>query len=261
MPSHLFVVEADIRVVECDAWVMSANICSANNEQDQIDSFFVHLQHKQWLDDFAKQKLGSSDKGTTGLKFDKLQNKDYPKFHKVSRRIYHLKHSLKRYPQIFALDVMYINPKVDFVEYQTEGLKKMVEYIANLLKTENNKPLNNRHNYLIAAPVIGTGGSGGFHDTGIVLDSLLKMLQSFVNTQDNIDILLCCYDRPTFTIAQKKRFENKRYYFPNFETEKPFKMPNQFPTTFELAENLAKKISMNEIVLFLGILQNVICII
>lgn len=53
-------------------------------------------------------------------------------------------------------------------------------------------------------PVVGTGFGGGSLLTGVVVKALLSLLHEFAQGS-TFDMILVCFDRPTFALAQSHR--------------------------------------------------------
>jgi len=72
---------------------------------------------------------------------------------------------------------------------------------------QSTKPLNGRQRYLIAVPVLGTGGSGGADITGQVVDHMLRELQTLALHHQDVDFVLVCADTATLTHTQHTRYK------------------------------------------------------
>lgn len=83
-----------------------------------------------------------------------------------------------------------------------------------------------RQNYLLAAPVVGTGSGGAWASAGKVVHKILKTLLEIVAGKANkwpkntdgkpvsMDVVLVCVDRNIFSLAQNYRLEHFDKFFP-----------------------------------------------
>ena len=130
-----------------------------------------------------------------------------------------------------------------------DTLRDVLDVAILELTTNQPHPMHRRARYLIAVPVLGTGGGGATDLTGHVLKSTLQVLHEYsTKLQKNVyvDYVLVCADPATYVQAQKLRFrELKRSnsLFDDHFLDQQLKQE---------AERLAKLATEKHLSLFLG---------
>ena len=248
MPGHVFVVKGDISTISCDAWAMSAD----GRTRSLPHLFFRHTPHRIWISNYVKSKLESyNPRPTSVCDFHSLKEEDIPIIEPRCSRVNHIVlNNGENSPKLYSVDV---TTKIhsDGIEWQIDSSIVALNWMSHDFVNKK-KPLNNRSKFLFALPVFGTGFGGSIGRTGYVLEQLLELLLEKARNTEDYDIILCCYDSPTFIAAQKYRLDNRDKFFECFVNNPPCQMPSGYSSIFDITKYLAEMLSKDKLVLFLG---------
>mmetsp|Transcript_8423 Transcript_8423/g.10418 ORF Transcript_8423/g.10418 Transcript_8423/m.10418 type:complete len:257 (-) Transcript_8423:877-1647(-) len=137
-------------------------------------------------------------------------------------------------------------------DLKSAAIRDFLELVMKDLQSSGKTPMNDRERFLVALPVIGTGGAGFLFQTGKVLESYIQCILDFVRKQEEMDVILCVYDKGTLVTAQRIRAELQvDVAFSALANTSTFGLP-QGMDIFAFADELAKKLSENKLILFLG---------
>ena len=244
MPGHVFVVQGDISRLVCDSYASPSLFFANDNE------FFDHPPHLVWISGYLRKKSPNPNlyRGIVDLKPE-----DRPLLVRTSSPF--IKQIVLNDPEgplVYSIDISFINNSDMDENVQVQRISLFLDVVQEHIKREKKKPLHGRSKYLFVVPVIGTGGGGNYMRTGLVVKQILDLLWSCASKTDEYDLALCCYDVETLQLAQQYRFQNIDKAFPNYQTDTPFFIPERFENVFSVARYLAKSLSNDELVLFIG---------
>lgn len=94
---------------------------------------------------------------------------------------------------------------VEHVNMLMETVEEFVGLSLKTLRSKDVRPMANKKKYVLGLPVLGTGYGMATDLTGEVLASILKLASRLVESNDDLDICLCCADEGTFCMAQSLR--------------------------------------------------------
>eukprot|EP00980_Cylindrotheca_fusiformis_P004725 scaffold1004_cov105-Cylindrotheca_fusiformis.AAC.8 len=139
------------------------------------------------------------------------------------------------------------------VEFLLETVRQFLELATSLVRRR--KPFVKRERYLLAVPVLGTGGGYAGDMTGQIVDGLLNRLNEFVAAQPDVDVVIVTADDATYAHAQAIRYNG--YMSGNGSTS--YYTPHQCPCFHKLslrqqqsASQLARLASNRHLALFVG---------
>lgn len=152
-------------------------------------------------------------------------------------------------------------PEQEHIESLMETVRQFLTVALSELRSHQPRPLAGRERYLLAVPVLGTGGGFAGDLTGQLVEQLLKMLSECALREDDVDMVLTCIDEATYAHAQTIRYKAVYEQDANKKTDAS-SVPaalSMFPTfglmTAEMQENarqLAELASSGHMALFLG---------
>ena len=114
--------------------------------------------------------------------------------------------SFDKMPQRYLVSVSGGRSRI--VEFVTSNAIDFVEAATKDLQAQGHAPRNGRPCYLLATPVLGTGGGGGFHLAGAVGQSLLDGLQQAA-IENKVDVAIVTIERDVFAALQAVRQQQK----------------------------------------------------
>mmetsp|Transcript_21827 Transcript_21827/g.64381 ORF Transcript_21827/g.64381 Transcript_21827/m.64381 type:complete len:382 (-) Transcript_21827:299-1444(-) len=91
-----------------------------------------------------------------------------------------------------------------------ETARQFVDVALEELRANQPDPLAGRERYLLAMPVIGTGGGFAGDLTGHVIEGLLTLMSDRVYREGDLDMVLVCADEATYAHAQSIRMHMSR---------------------------------------------------
>eukprot|EP00977_Amphora_coffeiformis_P010306 scaffold2388_cov163-Amphora_coffeaeformis.AAC.2 len=140
-----------------------------------------------------------------------------------------------------------------------ETLLEMVRQFLHvaLLELERHQPRPHvyRDRYLLALPVLGTGGAQAGDLTGLIVENLLQELTSYAMKQSKMDIVLVCADEATYAHAQIIRHKNFTCPDDDRTATNNIFLPCFHDLTLDMqqdAQQLATLASQRHLALFLG---------
>lgn len=93
------------------------------------------------------------------------------------------------------------------IEALMETVRQSLTVAIQELEQNQPKPGTFRERYLVALPVLGTGGGFAGDLTGQIVVRLMQLLSSFVAQRGNLDVVLVCADDAVYAHAQTLRLE------------------------------------------------------
>lgn len=97
-------------------------------------------------------------------------------------------------------------PSSEFhIEALMDTARQFIDAALEELRQNQLIPLARRERYLLAMPVIGTGGGFAGDLTGEIVESLLKLMSDRVSAESDLDLVLVCADEATYAHAQSIR--------------------------------------------------------
>ena len=204
---HVFVARADLRILSCDAWLTpSQSGFSLNSNWIRPVSLCHH---------FA---------GIRGRPFSRVPNEEAylnvtvngaaSEWERVAQ--------VPLYPEDRATPFLTSVVSRD-MHITLDAVQQFFAVAHRFL--QDRPPRNGRSKHLLAVPVIGTGAGGLRSQTGRVIPALLKVLRLGASKY-NVDVVLVCWDAPSYSIAQIARLrlfeeeEQQRERKANNTTEK-----------------------------------------
>jgi len=94
----------------------------------------------------------------------------------------------------------------DHIDALIETVRQFVLVSLKELRREQPRPRANRERYLLALPVVGTGGGNAGDLTGQVVSSMMLALSELVASNTDVDCVIVCADLATFSHAQNVRW-------------------------------------------------------
>jgi hypothetical protein len=180
MAGHVFIVRADIRKLDCDAWCLP---CSQS----------ANPTTNWFLDDYPGPRKG-------------------PRFPDGGARTQPLPGAPAGQPQPWLTRVgSHSRP----VRWYVDGAVEFLDAAANDIASNNRAPRSNRFRSLLALPIVGTGRGGAAHLAGEVVRELLPELEAFARRSfggREFDVALVCWDAPSYAAAQAER--SQRDFWP-----------------------------------------------
>jgi len=152
-------------------------------------------------------------------------------------------------------------PSEQHIEALMETATQFISAALEELRSNQPKPLAGRERYLLAMPVIGTGGGFAGDLTGELVEALLNLMADRVFAEDDLDLVLVCSDEATYAHAQSVRtnlmhVEEKEQ---NTAATNSLKPMSHFPCFHWLtedmrdhAEQLAELASSGHLAFFIG---------
>jgi hypothetical protein len=125
-------------------------------------------------------------------------------------------------------------------EWYVEGARQFMGAAVDALRARDRKPAHGRSKFLLALPLVGTGGGGGGLVSGEVARLLLRMLRVETERYD-VDAALVLVDGPAWAAAQHERLLDDDIAFTDLA-----------PALREKADDLALRARAGDLVLFLG---------
>ena len=216
MTGHLFIINADISRLKCDAWLLPSD--------------------KDWIITSAFSRVvGESEE---------FQYKEIPEGGWPSNGMILLKDGEGQEPDIWLGDIgrpsdtepsHYALRAKEFAKVATN---RVLEQRGQQLKEDNRLPL-------IAVNVLGSGKGGKRSQRGELIHALLPAL--FEITETNVDVILVCYGKVMYSAVQSAR---RRHLSMAQDSNNPFVMLGD--GLCKQAEDIASKAQKGQVVLFLG---------
>lgn len=202
-PGHVFVCNASVCDIQCDAFLCPGDISLKTNT---VTGSICHQWHIRSRKSKATQNGGSKWHGTSELLthdgFDRVVTlRDWPEdatFPLMVAGEVSLESQMKQFQNgRLASDLSSEEMRVEFL---LETLRQFLKLATKLVRRR--KPFVMRERYLLAVPVLGTGGGYAGDMTGQIVDGLLTRLNEFVATRGDIDVVLVTADDATYAHAQ-----------------------------------------------------------
>jgi len=92
-----------------------------------------------------------------------------------------------------------------------DTVRQFVRVTLHELRTHQPRPRSRRERYLLALPVVGTGGGRAGDLTGQIVETMLRVLCEEVGLSDDVDCVLVCADVATYSHAQNVRWKMCSY--------------------------------------------------
>eukprot|EP01133_Synstelium_polycarpum_P009783 gene9783-11426_t len=132
-------------------------------------------------------------------------------FKRGDSRVYKLKEWPTEYPNIsqpwfctVVPNFLYTGSRV--AEWYISGAREFLNEVGKDLEKHKPPIKNGRSKYLVAVPVMGTGGGGGGHIAGSILEMLIHELYAAARVW-KYDVVLVTNELPMYTAARNKRRE------------------------------------------------------
>jgi hypothetical protein len=245
-PGHVFVCNSSVCDIQCDAFLCPGAISLKKN------SITGHIYYKWYARGLRKSDLMTHDG------FDRVVTLlDWPQdamFPLLIAGEVSLESQIKQVKNgQLATDLSPENMRIEFL---LETLHQFLELATKLVRRR--KPFVMRGRYLLAVPVLGTGGGHAGDMTGQIVDELLTRLTEFVATQPDVDVVLVTADDATYAHAQVIRHNGFVSGAGGGVTNKEY-TPQQYPCFRKLsvsqllyASQLATMASNRHLALFVG---------
>ena len=180
MAGHVFIVRADIRKLDCDAWCLPCSLSAR-----PTGNWF--------LDDYPGPRKGD-------------------RFPEGGHRTQPLPGVPAEQPQPWLTRVgSHSRP----VRWYVDGAVEFLEAAADDIAANSRPPRSNRFRSLLALPIVGTGHGGAQLRAGEVVRELLPELEAFAGRSFHgreFDVALVCWDAPSYAAAQAER--SQRDFWP-----------------------------------------------
>lgn len=300
--SHVFVTLGDLRNVSCDMWLMpcasgphyaenpvwlellraqgASNRTSANHGRGDVKwkSERVPVLYNvetRCVVEQKQQQNGSTWSRVAVFKHFPGEDSDYPEpvlldidvkgFRSRTQKVYSNGSQIADPPSMAATAAWLCAGVREFLQVVMARLRSRIAREQCTTST----PRNGRERPIVALPVVGTGGGGGWALTGLVVRKLLDTLHEVVGMDNEIDVLLVCRDRPTFAIAQAHRLQamqkTRNFAFTSTSHSShsslssnqdpvfhPYFAASLSPRLLSVAERLASIAQSGKLALFLG---------
>lgn len=205
---HVFIARGDIRTLACDAWLVPSGSLSMPDE-------YKYPATKSMFKAGVKTAFPSCARVEPKTK---LQQMLYPSsWGDANFRII----EVVDWPKDRGIPYSTLGGICGNFDSLLESIKQFLyafygSYVCNSRQRTSKLPLHDRTHHLVALPVLGTG-SGGFRGhTGLVVSEILKLLDLAV-VEYGFDVVLVCYDDPTYVTAQIARLKLFRNPWSNLD--------------------------------------------
>jgi len=248
IPGHVFIANASVCEIYCDSFLIPASIPRKGSKGLPQGTIFT--QYKRHLTSTAPELYEQ---------VFKTKSMDDFGFSPSHGQVTYLKHwpfdefnrdRQRARPFPFFGDVAFFLGNLT-ADRHISALVKTATHFVDLALTKlralQKSPLARKLKYVLAIPVIGTGGGGGSDLTGDIISALLETFTGLVRAVDDLDIILVCADSPTFAQAQVLRrdmIEIERDMWPSFDMLSDERKRN--------SDDLSSLACKDELSLFLG---------
>mgnify|MGYP005847403427 CR=1 FL=1 len=267
-PGHVFVCLLSVCDLQCDAFLMPCSI----QKKREIRGSIVH----QWTQRTVNQNEILS----------KLFNNKHDKRRRNSLRLYEdmdrvatFEHwpwqelqtsamtpvpfpvagevSIEKSQELASMKKgSHVLPEQDVhIEILLETVHQFLQVALMELECHQPRPHVYRDRYLLALPVLGTGGAQAGDLTGLIVERLLQELTRYVVQQSKVDIVLVCADEATYAHAQTTRHKVFTCQDDSQTTSNSIFLPTFHNMTLDMqqdAQQLATLASQRHLALFLG---------
>ena len=134
------------------------------------------------------------------------------------------------------------------IQFLMETVRQFLAVTIDELSDHQPRPHCYRQRYLLALPILGTGGAFAGDLIGQVTKQLFEILVGFVQNKSNVDIVLVCADEATYTHAQTIRYR----YMQEHEGKGCQFFDHLDPNQRLAASRLARFASKRQLALFIG---------
>jgi len=205
---HVFIVHGDLRRLACDAWLMPCD--------SQVEPLAQWYQEPEPLPRAFRWPAPPDGWGDSGVRVMPVPG--WP--------------ATRPRPWLVNVGSGPGTPLQWFVE----GARQFLEAVGPTLGT----PRNSRFKPLVALPVVGTGGGGGWKDAGQIVCQLLPVLYAAARQHD-MDVALVTIEAAAFAAAQAQRHRTVEDAWPELNH-----------ALRQEAGKLAGRAARGDLVLFLG---------
>jgi hypothetical protein len=203
---HVFVLRGDLMQLVCDAW------CVPGGRAPGVTWRPALPPRSRW--EALPKKWGTAAGPRSAL----LHRAEAPE------------------PLAFLTDIM--GSRGDDPGWYVESARQFVQRAAETLQTHERPPVFGRARHLVALPLVGTGGGGGAHLSGEVMQLLLPAMREEAEAA-GVDIALVLNDGPGWAAAQNARADDASW--------------SALPAPLrKAADLLAEKARHGDLVVFLG---------
>ncbi|CAJ1968199.1 unnamed protein product [Cylindrotheca closterium] len=227
-PGHVFVCNSSVCDIQCDAFLCPGHI---SRKKENISGSIFHQWYKgslaaelmrkaKGMDEFQQRqqqrRVGTHQKLQQHQGYDRVvtiqewpQDSDAFDLPLLIAGEVSLESQLHAYNLACDKSERATNtedlPPDDFrVEFLLETVRQFLELASTLVQQQGTKKPNvHRERYLLAVPILGTGGGYAGDMTGQIVYKLLEMVTNFVaSSTPNMDVVVVTVDDATYAHAQ-----------------------------------------------------------
>lgn len=210
MPGHVFILHGDLRRLSCDAWLMPCDISA-----QPLAQWYEEPEPPPEGFTWGEPPAGWGDEGRRTLRVQ-----GWP--------------AERPQPWLVNVGSGPGTPNPWFVD----GARQFLEEVGR--EHQGKRGRHGRARPLVALPIVGTGGGGGFDEAGDIVCHLLPELYTAAR-RFGVDVALVTNEAPAFAAAQAQRFRAE-----------PDPWPQLSASLKAEAARLAGFASRGRLVLFLG---------